>query len=163
MTQVAENVAVEVGGAQVLIPKETVVKSWLAGVIASAAPAPTMLPQARPNETLHPGEQYAGVILGKDGAPDHHLILLPGAAEDLTWEQAKEWAASVGGELPTRREQSLLFANLKEAFEGTWYWSSEQYAGFSHYAWLQHFTVGNQVNLLKSSEFRARAVRRLVL
>ncbi|MDW3683902.1 DUF1566 domain-containing protein [Cupriavidus sp. CV2] len=161
MTQVAENVAVEVGGAQVLIPKETVVKSWLASVIGAVAPATGLQPEPVSIADLRPGELYAGIILGKNGEPSHRLILLPGAAEDLTWEQAKEWATSVGGELPTRREQSLLFANLKEEFEGTWYWSGEQYAGGSHYAWGQNFNGGLQDSYRKYGEFRARAVRRL--
>ncbi|MCY0854286.1 DUF1566 domain-containing protein [Cupriavidus sp. D39] len=124
--------------------------------------APVVAPPAN-RPALAAGELYAGLILGKDGAPDHHLILLPDSAEDVTWEQAKEWAAAAGGELPTRREQSLLFANLKEEFESAWYWSGEQYAGPSNYAWLQNFSVGAQYYGRKSYEFRARAVRRLVL
>lgn len=75
---------------------------------------------------LNEGEQYAGILIGKDGAPSHHVILLAGDAEDLTWKAATEWAASVGGELPSRREQSLLFANLGEHFKGDWYWSAEE-------------------------------------
>jgi hypothetical protein len=43
--------------------------------------------------SLKEGEQYAGLILGKEGAPDHHLILLPGDAEDVTWAAARQWAA----------------------------------------------------------------------
>src|SRR6478672_4360219 len=34
---------------------------------------------------LADGECYAGLILGKEGAPDHHLILLPGEAQDVSW------------------------------------------------------------------------------
>ncbi|WP_454710989.1 Lcl domain-containing protein [Cupriavidus nantongensis] len=48
-----------------------------------------------------------------------------------------------------------------EAFEQAWYWASTQYAGYSGYAWLQTFDVGDQGNGLKDTEFRARAVRRL--
>ena len=71
-------------------------------------------------EHLKAGELYAGIILGKDGQPDHHLILLPGEpAKRLSWDRAVKWATKNGGELPTRREQSLLFANLKEEFEET--------------------------------------------
>ncbi|MCY0854287.1 DUF1566 domain-containing protein [Cupriavidus sp. D39] len=124
--------------------------------------APVVAPPAN-RPALAAGELYAGLILGKDGAPDHHLILLPDSAEDVTWEQAKEWAAAAGGELPTRREQSLLFANLKEEFESAWYWSGEQYAGTSTNAWGQHFLGGSQGNYHKLNEFRARAVRRLLV
>ena len=30
---------------------------------------------------LKDGEKYAGILLGKDGEPDLHIILLPGEAE----------------------------------------------------------------------------------
>lgn len=112
---------------------------------------------------LKPGERYAGIVLGKDGVPDHHLILLPVKAEDVTWEQAKGFAKEAGGELPTRREQALLYANLKEEFEPQWYWSCEQHASHSNYAWTQYFNYGDQLYGLKASGFRARAVRRLVI
>jgi len=68
-------------------------------------------------ETLKEGEHYAGVILGKGGEADHHLILLPGDLGDISWPGALDWAGSQGGELPNRRELSLLFANLREQFE----------------------------------------------
>ena len=32
---------------------------------------------------LKKGELYAGLILGKNGETDHHLILLPGEAESI--------------------------------------------------------------------------------
>ena len=112
-------------------------------------------------ENLKPGEEYAGLILGKDGAMDHHLILLPGQANDVNWATAMAWAKTVGGEMPTRCEQSLLFANLKDHFEPRWYWSSETHASDSAYAWLQDFDNGYQDGSRKGNKFRARAVRRL--
>ena len=79
---------------------------------------------------LKPGELYAGVMLDDDGRRlSHHLVLLPQRANELTWDQAVEWAESAGGELPTRREQSLLFANLKQHFEKAWYWSEWSCSG----------------------------------
>ncbi len=110
---------------------------------------------------LKPGEHYAGIIMGKDGEPSHHLILLPDAANKVNWTNAKEWAAKSGGDLPTRREQSLLFANLKEQFEEAYYWSSEQRAATSDYAWCQDFNNGYLDYYNKLCELRARAVRRL--
>ena len=112
---------------------------------------------------LKPEEHYAGIILGKDGEPDHHLILLAGEAESVNWAQAKDFAAKAGGELPTRREQSLLFANLKEQFQPRWYWSGEQHASYSGYAWIQYFDYGGQNGYHKFINYRARAVRRLVI
>ena len=110
--------------------------------------------------SLAPGEFYAGVIVN-DGLPSYHLILLPDDKDDLNWEAANAWAAEVGGELPNRCEQALLYANLKDQFQSEWYWSSEQHASYSDCAWYQHFSLGSQDTSLKSSELRARAVRRV--
>lgn len=113
---------------------------------------------------LRPGEHYAGIIVGKDGEPSHHVILMAEQPTDnLNWEAALDWAKRIGGELPTRREQALLYANCKEQFEGTWYWSSEQHAAHSASAWFQYFAHGDQSYHYKSGELRARAVRRLTL
>ena len=112
---------------------------------------------------LAQGERYAGLILNEHGKPSHHLVLLPGEAEDQTWEQAKAWAAEQGGELPTRAEQSLLFANLKGEFQEAWYWSGQAHETNSSWAWCQYFSYGYQGGNRKSGEFRARAVRRLVI
>jgi hypothetical protein len=112
-------------------------------------------------ESLKEGELYAGLILGKGGAPDHHLILLPGDAEDVTWAAARQWASLAGGDLPTRRELSLLFANLKEQFHKVWYWSSEQSELRSQLVWGQNFTSGIQTMYGRPFHGRARAVRRV--
>ena len=112
--------------------------------------------------TLAAGEHYAGLIVGKDGEPSYHLILLPGDSEKLNWSDAITWAEQQGGELPTRREQSLLYANLKDQFKSDWYWSSETYEQDSAYAWCQYFNDGRQYTSHKgSSTCRARAVRRV--
>ena len=161
MTQIAESVSVEVGGAQVLIPREVIAKNWLATVLGTPAPAP--LPEPITLAALRPGERYAGLILGKGGEPGYHLILLDGEAEDVSWDDAKVWATTIGGELPTRREQPLLYANLKEEFQSAWYWSGEQSESYSYDAWGQYFGNGGQDYSRKVSEFRARAVRRLPL
>lgn len=112
---------------------------------------------------LNDGEHYAGILLGKDGAPSHHVILLPGDRDDGPWQNAVDWAASIGGTLPTRREQALLYANLPEQFKSEWYWSCEQLAAVSGYAWLQAFGNGYQDFYHESDCNRARAVRRLTI
>jgi hypothetical protein len=112
-------------------------------------------------ETLKEGEFYAGVILGKDGAPDQHVILLPGDAQDVTWSAARQWAALAGGELPTRRELSLLFANQKEQFSRVWYWSGEQSEARSQLVWGQNFSSGIQTMYGRQFRGRGRAVRRI--
>ncbi|MBI3096381.1 MAG: DUF1566 domain-containing protein [Rhodocyclales bacterium] len=103
------------------------------------------------------------MILGEKGEPDHHLFVMPGETKGVTFQQAQKWAKEQGGDLPTRREQSLLYANLKEHFQPAWYWSCEQHASFSDYAWSQYFGYGSQYDSLKSFEGRARAVRRLII
>jgi hypothetical protein len=113
-------------------------------------------------ENLKAGEVYAGILLGENGAPDHHLLLLPSRDnKKFTWQQAMDAAQAAGGALPTRREQSLLFANAKAEFQPTWYWSCEQHASEPSYAWTQLFSNGLQYSLHQSYEGRARAVRRL--
>lgn len=128
-------------------------------------PSALFFPEATIN--LAPGEHYAGLVIGKDGEPSYHLVLLPGQADDITWDKAMEWAAKQVGEyvasLPTRREQSLLFANLKEEFEERAYWSCEAHESESGWAWVQLFDYGGQISLRKGYDFRARAVRRLVI
>ncbi|MFJ3048557.1 DUF1566 domain-containing protein [Herbaspirillum chlorophenolicum] len=109
---------------------------------------------------LKPGEQYAGILLGLNGQPDQHIILLPGDVEK-PWKEAKAWATSIGGELPQRREQSLLFANLKGEFQQRAYWSAEPNG--NGWAWCQDFRNGVQLDYHTFSALRARAVRRLVI
>jgi len=110
---------------------------------------------------LDAGEHYAGIVVGQDGALSYHLVLLPGEAENIPWADAVVWASHAGGELPTRREQALLYANLKDQFQQAWYWSSTQHASDSDCAWTQYFYNGYQLNYHKSYAGRARAVRRL--
>lgn len=110
---------------------------------------------------LNDGEIYAGIIL-TDGKPSHHLILLPGD-ERKPWKDAVAWAKKQGGELPTRQEQALLYANAKEHFQREWYWSNETHADYPDDAWIQYFGYGDQGNDLKASAYRCRAVRRVAI
>lgn len=111
--------------------------------------------------SINPGEYYAGITI-KDNKISHHLILLPGDNDKkMTWQAAMDAAKEAGGDLPTRSEQALLFANLKSQFEAAWYWSNEQYAPTPDSAWIQVFVIGYQDYLGKSYSARARAVRRI--
>lgn len=114
-------------------------------------------------QSLNEGEVYAGLIIGKNGAPDHHVVLLPDDAENATWSAAREWAASLGGVLPTRRELSLLSANLKEQFQREWYWSSDVSEARSQLVWGQNFSSGIQTMYGRQFHGRARAIRRLAV
>ncbi len=105
------------------------------------------------------GERYAGLVFDENGKPSHHVILLPNKTDDLTWQEAMGWAAKIGGFLPTRQEQSLLFANLKGQFDEFLHWSNAQYS--ENFAWAQVFDFGYQTSFNKHYEFSARAVRRV--
>jgi len=117
------------------------------------------------------GGIYAGVIGGKSGALDYHLIHASSDFElaDLNWRDAIEAAKKeINGfndwSLPDRREARLLFINSQNSFDtDEWYWTSEQTAHNVSYAWMQNFDYGNQYNDRKSDEYRARAVRRLLI
>ena len=111
---------------------------------------------------LNEGEIYAGAIINPDGT-GHHAILLPGDNDDASWDKQMEWAASIGGDLPDRVEQALLYKHLPDQFKKEWYWSNTQHASDSDCAWCQIFYFGYQSNNRKSTELRARAVRRSVI
>jgi hypothetical protein len=110
---------------------------------------------------LKQGELYAGLILGQNGEQDYHLVLLPTEADGVTWKNAITWAKKAGGQLPTRRELRLLMANAADSFAKDWYWSGEQHAASSGYAWCQTFASGGQTNYRTFYKLRARAVRQI--
>ena len=110
---------------------------------------------------LYQDERYAGVMLTADDALSHHLILLPGEIADVTWDEAMAWATRIGGVLPDRGEQALLFSNLKHRFKPKWYWSGEQYLPYPSASWFQFFDHGSQSHLSKDYKGYARAIRRV--
>lgn len=109
---------------------------------------------------LAKGEHWAGIMI-TDGRPTHHLVLLPGEQRDIDWKKSGAWAAKqhAAGRLPTRPEQALLFANLKDQFRERAYWSDTQSADFSDWAWFQNFGDGGQYYYYESAELACRAVR----
>jgi hypothetical protein len=111
---------------------------------------------------LAEGEIYVGSIGGADGK-SHHVILLPGDNSDADWETQMTWAKSIGGDLPNRIEQAMLWANFRDQFKKDWYWSNEAHHSESGWAWCQGFLGGRQTNGQQTDELRARAVRRLVI
>lgn len=109
--------------------------------------------------TLAEGERYIGAITTADGVTTQ-IILLPGSTRN-TWNKSIAWAASIGGDLPSRVEQALLFATAKEEFEPECYWSNTSTE--SGWAWYHLFDDGYQDTIRKSIELRARAVRKLII
>jgi len=106
------------------------------------------------------GGIYAGITL--ECSLPQALVLLPGD-EELNWKDAIAWAEKQGGALPSRIDQLVLLQNLKAQFQGRAYWSAEQHAADSDYAWYQYFSYGYQDSLSIRRKLRARAVRRLAI
>lgn len=133
--------------------------SKLAAMIASfeRQPAP-FLPEGI---TLDTGEKYICSIIRPDGKITH-TILLPGDSEGASWSDQMEWAKSVGGDLPNRAVQALLYELMPEEFKEAAYWSNTQHSGASDYAWYQDFYNGHQDSSHKRYELRARAVRQII-
>ena len=110
--------------------------------------------------TLSDGEIYVATIQVAGEAP-YHLILLPDHPKDnMTHLVATEWAATVGGDLPTRPEQALLFVHQRDQFDLAWYWSNSLHEYTTEYAWRQYFGNGCQEYDYFENKLRARAVRR---
>lgn len=63
--------------------------------------------------------------------------------------------------IAARREARVIFANISDRYESTWWWTSTQYAGDSRDAWSQHFDDGNQHYWGKDDELPALLVRRV--
>jgi hypothetical protein len=108
----------------------------------------------------NPGEIYVGISRDSDGNPLHHVFLLAGDFEGQ-WYEAMKWAEKLGGDLPSRDEQRLLFEKVKPEFKPRWYWGSTQHAALSGFAWGQGFLNGLQLNNHKSLQGCARPIRRL--
>jgi hypothetical protein len=115
------------------------------------------------------GGIYAGTVRGENGAPDYHLIVHGEDRGDINYDNASAWAQQLAVDenldwsLPRRAEQAVMFGNVPEVFEKTYYWSCEQYAGEPSWAWFQHFHYGPQSTTHKDRTLRARAVRRLAI
>ena len=111
---------------------------------------------------LRPGEQYAGLVLKDDGTPSHHLVLMAARPDErLAWQAANDWAAAVGGTLPTGREQSLIHAHCRAHIKHAWHWSSESFEEDALRAGCCNFNYGYRGVEIKSFEFCAVAVRRI--
>ena len=116
--------------------------------------------QALEKPPLNEGEIHIAALTDANGEL-YHLILLPGDNDDATHAAQIEWAQSIGGDLPSRVEQALLWERARDQFKKDWYWSNETHHSDSGWAWSQHFSSGGQRYRYKDFELRARAVRRL--
>jgi hypothetical protein len=105
-------------------------RRWRASRLADAHHFPAIIrersPRARPTSARSPGPTASG----------HHVILLAGDKDMITWPDAMAWAKEIGGDLPDRVEQALLFAHHKKRFKERAYWSNTQDAD-ERWAWCQ--------------------------
>jgi len=134
----------------------------LAALIARLAePKATTLDLPAASIVLQPGEHYAGALLNADGTIASHLVLMAAMPDDkLQWQAAMDWAQIVGGELPSRAEMALLYANCRDHVgHDDWHWSRDTHATNASCAWGCNFHYG-YVDTRKSYGGRARAVRR---
>ena len=112
------------------------------------------------------GGIYDGQVREEDGTIYHQIHAEVKPAGRLDHAAATKWAASltIDGHsdftLPTRRGLSLVFANLVDRFERTWYWSSAIYSASC--AWICNFGNGYQNYNVTSARGAALAVRRFV-
>ena len=83
------------------------------------------------------------------------------ADEEMSWNDAKAWCKSVGGELPPRDIllQAYLNEDINPLFKKSWYWSSTEFS--AAVAWGQTFGSGGQYNYGKANYSCVRAVKKV--
>ena len=150
-----------IAGAKITVNTEELFQAWLEKTLAE--PVQAKSPSATFPVITNPGEIYVGTIVTPGEYGSYQLFLIPGEASGVNWEAAKKWASDQGGELPNRVESALLITTAKKHFQDEWYWTREQHAAHSDYAWGQDFGDGTQGIDGTSYEGRARAVRRLFI
>lgn len=110
---------------------------------------------------LKDGERYVGIILGENGEKSYRIIRMsPSLMKDLTWQQALDYAKSIGGEAPNLRELGLLRVNDRDFFGIAIVWSREQLTPGSYMSWCQDFSSGTQGYYTKYQELSAVAIRK---
>ncbi len=143
-----------------IIAKQSELADLIAKFKAVPAAGPILHRFGEVEIELHPGEHYAGMVLDQEGRLMHHLVLMAQRPDGtLEWQEAMDWATSVGGVLPNRQEQALLYANCKPHLKPEWHWSSETRKDDASYAWYCGFSYGNQSYYHKSYVGWAVAVR----
>ena len=84
------------------------------------------------------------------------------ADKEMSWNDAKDWCESVGGELPPRDIllQAYLNEDIKLLFKKDWYWSGTEFNATT--AWLQDFYNGIQTTYgYKPNYYYVRAVKKV--
>ena len=161
-----QTVEIRLGEALVTIPAELAAKAYLEQLLDQSRALPLAFEAPRLSGlpligAEWNGGKFAGLTI-HDNAPTG-LVLLPGELEKADWTRALKWCEEQSGVAPSRFDQLVLWTNLRDEFKKEPYWSGEQHADASAYAWSQHFDYGNQDWSYKSTKLRVRAVRRVPL
>ncbi|MDD5176786.1 MAG: hypothetical protein PHQ05_10230 [Sterolibacterium sp.] len=156
-----ESITLSLAGADVTLSADLLADLWIRKIMKESAGDEPADPLKRP--PLAEGELYLGLIVSADGTKRHHTIVLPHERDKIDYPDAMAWAAGIGGALPDRVEQALMWATMRDQFQAAWYWSCEQRAAGSYSAWCQNFGYGSQSYYGTSNKLRARAVRRVYL
>lgn len=133
---------------------------WLDQAGSDAQIGASLVPAKAGTPELHPGDVYAGITTGADGAP-YHLILLPGDARVTSIDEAENFAMSLGGELPTYAELTILCKRMQDQFQPSLYYTCEKepYDGDMAAMLFDATPVGELRNDVH--QVRARSVHRL--
>jgi len=142
----------KIDDAEITVPTSALFRAWFERHLCQPGKPSFAIPAARS------GERYLGSIIEPSGRV-RHTFLMPGDVKK-NWNDGMAWAKDLGGDLPDRIEQAMLYAYIPDEFQKDAYWSNTQHAGYSDLAWFQDFYYGSQGDYNKSCECRARPVRR---
>ena len=108
---------------------------------------------------LKPRERYAGVVLA--GSKAHHLVLLPETGEAMAHKDAADFAATSGGELPTKAEMLVISANLPAVLRSDQYWLAAPAVDSPTYGDVFDARTLSAVQQQMTNTLRAICVRRV--
>jgi hypothetical protein len=114
-------------------------------------------------DNMRPDEDYAGILLGDNGAADSHLCVSRIKVENSTFQQVIDCAKKHGYRSASLRELGLIRVNLRsqERFKSGVFWSCEQSASHAYDAWCQYFNYGIQGTNGKYNKLSGVLVRSL--
>ena len=143
--------------------------SYFDGLANTKAMADAGSKSAKWAQELRIGDADDWYLPAQDELEIMYRNLKPSARENYCWARSGINLSTVEPTrpytpaIPTQTLAEAFQTGGDEAFSEGWYWSSTQHASASGYAWYQGFDHGGQYYYGKSSELRARAVRRLAI